>query len=145
MFVKALCSKFFRTILEIFPTHDGAMGNNIKKEPLDGGNIEGGSDSDDGNDLMNDDQPRLSVKERLDKLKLRGITIDRPGVDSKKRSVEKLTEDFDDDFVEPLDDAPDSNSGPLPHLMVTVTMRDGEETKIVPLDKIRELRNAENR
>ena len=136
----------FRTILEIFPTPDGPMGNNIKKEPLDGGNIDGGSDSDDGNDLMNDDQPRLSVKERLDKLKLRGITIDQPGVESKKRSAEKSTEDFDDDFVEPLDDAPDGNSGgPLPHLMVTVTMRDGEETKIVPLEKIRELRNAENR
>jgi hypothetical protein len=120
------------------------MGNNIKKEPLDG-NIERGSDSDDDNDLMSDDQPRLSVKERLDKLKLRGITIDQPGVESKKRSVEKSAEDFDDDFVEPLDDTPDGNAGPLPHLMVTVTMRDGEETKVVPLEKIRELRNAENR
>ena len=53
-------------------------GNSIKKEPYDVMSV--GSDEDDIYDLILNDKPKLSVKERLNKLKLRGITINQPGM-----------------------------------------------------------------
>ena len=135
----------------MFPSSDGIVGNNIKKEPLDAND---GDEYDDIYEQLFGDKPRLNVKQRLDKLKLRGITINQPG-EAKKKPARKVSseviEDFaaDDDEVEPLDDVPDADEDDsderLPHMMVTVTMREGEETKVVPLEKIREMRIAERR
>ena len=98
-----------------------------------------------------DDKPRLSIKERLDKLKLRGISVKKPGdLTSKNAPSKGSAVDFDD--VEPLDDIVNDDDeddgaedGKLPHMMVTVTMKEGDETKVVPLDKIRQMRVSDNR
>ena len=127
------------------------MGSNIKKEPMDANDADE-LDFADFDEEFFSDKPRLSVKERLERLKRRGICINLPGEARKLPSRKVAPVEFDD--VEPLDDidadasvVDDDNEGDeqLPHLMVTVTMKEGDETKVVPLEHIRRLRSDENR
>ena len=127
------------------------MGSSIKKEPLDANDADDLDLADFDEDFFSD-KPRLTVKERLEKLKRRGICINQPGEARKVPTRKVAAVEFDD--VEPIDDidadasiVDDDNDGDeqLPHMMVTVTMKEGDETKVVPLEHIRRIRADENR
>jgi hypothetical protein len=86
----------FRTLLEINSASDLSVGSGIKKEPLEGSES---VDLDDFDDFFSD-KPRLSVKDRLDKLKHRGISVNQPGETKKPAAKKAPTEEFDD--IEPV-------------------------------------------
>ena len=127
------------------------MGSSIKKEPLDANDADDLDLADFDEDFFSD-KPRLTVKERLEKLKRSGICINQPGEARKALTRKVAAVEIDD--VEPIDDidadasiVDDDNDGDeqLPHMMVTVTMKEGDETKVVPLEHIRRIRADENR